>query len=455
MNKKKKTVTMVCILLVNILIVLATHMLFFRNITLSIRTASQNNDELQLFYSEQNEFSELNSFWDKEFTSGITKVTEVDVPLNTQFIRIDFAERESEVIIDSFSANKLFSNVNLFDLIKNNNVLHNCELVDNGSSFTVIAHKNDPYIIIDSGSLITGELKNSISLLWGLTTGLICIVCSFILYFTLVHKVKGEKFNLIRELKDNRKLIWSLAKNDFKTKYAGSYFGIFWAFVQPIVTILIYVFVFQVGFKAAPEGDYPYVLWLIAGIIPWFFFVEGLVNATNCLVEYSYLVKKVVFKISVLPLVKIISSLFVHLFFIVFAIFIYYINGKMPGLAIMQVLYYCICAIALVLSLSYLTSSIVPFFKDFSQIISILTQIGMWMLPIMWNKNMLEPQFQWILKLNPMYYVVEGYRESFIYGTWFWEKPTQTIYFWGCVILIYLISITVFKKLKIHFSDVL
>ena len=137
--------------------------------------------------------------------------------------------------------------------------------------------------------------------------------------------------NIFRELWRNKTLVWKLGKNDFKTKYAGSYFGILWAFVQPMVTILIYIFIFQFGFRVmdTPNG-YPYALWLIAGIIPWFFFSEGIINATNCLMEYSYLVKKVVFKISVLPLVKILSALFVHLFFIAFAIFVYIIMGKTP-----------------------------------------------------------------------------------------------------------------------------
>ena len=127
------------------------------------------------------------------------------------------------------------------------------------------------------------------------------------------------------ELYHNRKLILSLAKNDFKTKYAGSYLGIIWAFIQPIVTVLVYWFVFQKGLKAAGMNtktgvEVPYVLWLISGLVPWFFFQDALSTGTNALLEYSYLVKKVVFKISILPIVKIISSLFVHCFFILFTI---------------------------------------------------------------------------------------------------------------------------------------
>ena len=109
--------------------------------------------------------------------------------------------------------------------------------------------------------------------------------------------------------------MFSLAKNDFKTKYAGSYLGIVWAFIQPIVTILVYWFVFSVGLKAGTVSDYPFVLYLVSGIVPWFFFQDALNGGTNALIEYNYLVKKVVFKISILPIVKNISALFVLVFF--------------------------------------------------------------------------------------------------------------------------------------------
>ena len=91
-------------------------------------------------------------------------------------------------------------------------------------------------------------------------------------------------------------------------------FGVIWGFIQPLVTIAVYWFVFQVGFRSGDVGDKPFVLWFIAGIIPWFFFSEALSSTTNVFLEYSYLVKKVVFKIEILPVVKIVSALFVHCF---------------------------------------------------------------------------------------------------------------------------------------------
>lgn len=125
----------------------------------------------------------------------------------------------------------------------------------------------------------------------------------------------------------NRKLIWKLSKNDFKTRYAGSYFGMVWAMVQPVVIVLVYWFVFQIGLNNATaelkQGiKVPFVLWLVSGIVPWFYFSESLSNGTNALLEYHYLVKKVVFNINILPLVKTIAALFIHVFYIVYAAFV-------------------------------------------------------------------------------------------------------------------------------------
>ena len=99
-----------------------------------------------------------------------------------------------------------------------------------------------------------------------------------------------ETRSLPAELFAGRTLIFQLAKNDFKKKYAGSYLGIVWAFVQPVVTVMVYWFVFGMIRSSSPR-PVPFVLWLIAGLIPWFFFQDGLINGTNALLEYNYLVK--------------------------------------------------------------------------------------------------------------------------------------------------------------------
>ena len=251
------------------------------------------------------------------------------------------------------------------------------------------------------------------------------------------------------------KTIFELAKNDFSGKYSGNVLGIFWAFVQPLITIFIYIFVFQFAFRAVNDiNGYPYSLWLIAGIIPWLFFNEAILSAANVFVEYSYLVKKVVFDIDILPYVKIMSSFFVHLFFIVIALAIFVLSGKTISWSFLQIIYYLFCLVCLILSLSFLFSTIVVFFRDFSQIINIVLQIMIWMTPIMWNYDDLAYRWKEVFKINPMFYIVRGYRSCFMAGDYFWQS-SLTIWFWLFVVLSGLIGYRFYKKMKPHFPDVL
>lgn len=271
-----------------------------------------------------------------------------------------------------------------------------------------------------------------------------------------VIELPGEVFR-------NRKLIGKLAVNDFKTKYAGSYLGIIWAFIQPVITILMYWVVFEKGLNASSGvlgkrgGEVPFVIWLSCGLIPWFFFSESLNNATNAMLEYSYLVKKVVFKISVLPIIKILSALFVHVFFVAFLLVVCTCYGYYPTGYTIQVVYYSFCMFVFVLAVSYITSSIVIFFRDLSQVIAILLQIGMWATPIMWPVSRMDGHtvLQFIFKLNPMYYVIEGYRGAILYGKGFWNEPVLSIYFWCLTAVIFVLGTIVFKRMKPHFADVL
>lgn len=259
--------------------------------------------------------------------------------------------------------------------------------------------------------------------------------------------------SVVSSVLNNKRLTVYLAKNDMKNKFAGSYLGIFWAFVQPVITILLYWFVFQIGLRSGDVGDVPFVLWLMAGLIPWFFFNEAVMNSTNCFIEYNYLVKKVVFNIDILPVVKIGSALFIHVFFLMVLLGVYTVFGFFPGWISVQLLYYSFGMLTLVLGISYLTSAIAVFFKDTTQLIGVFMQIGVWVTPIMWNYNMLNRNMQIFMKLNPMFYIVNGYRTTLIEQQPFWEMPSQTIYFWCVVILVNIMGTNVYKRLKPHFAD--
>ncbi len=283
---------------------------------------------------------------------------------------------------------------------------------------------------------------------------LITIAC--ILYVAWYDKLMV----LPAELWASRKLIWRLALNDFKKRYAGSYLGVVWALAQPIVTVLMYWFVFDRIFQArsqlVSEGvDVPYVLFLMGGMVPWFYFTEGLSNGTTSLLEYNYLVKKVVFKISILPLIKIIAATFIHLFFTALVVVVAIGYGYYPSVYTLQIFYYMFCEFMLMLSLSYATCAIQVFFRDMMQIINIALQLGQWATPILWNINMLPDKLQWIIKLNPMTYIVNGYRSAVYEQRWFFEHFYSSTYFWIFTVVVFCIGTVIFKRSKTHFADVL
>lgn len=262
-------------------------------------------------------------------------------------------------------------------------------------------------------------------------------------------------FQFILDIWHNRYLLWDLTKKDLKQRYLGSYLGILWAFIQPTITVFIFWFVFQVGFKSMPVDNFPFILWLVCGMFPWFFFSEAWSSATNSIVANSFLVKKVVFRVSLLPIIQIMSALLVNLFFIVVLFIMFAVYGYMPNIYNLQVIYYLFALVCLTFGLSLITSTLIIFLKDVGQLVNMVVQFGFWGTPIFWSFKMIPEQYQWILNFNPMYYIIEGYRNSFIYYEWFWNLGYMNYYFWFVTISIIFIGIFIFKKLRPHFADVL
>lgn len=252
-----------------------------------------------------------------------------------------------------------------------------------------------------------------------------------------------------------QKFIIDLAKNDFKKKYLGSYLGIIWAFIQPTINILIFWFVFQVGFKNMPVDNFPFILWLASAMIPWNFFADSIISSSNAIMDNSFLVKKMVFRVGILPVIKIYSAFFVHAFFILFLIVMFLFYGYMPTIYLLQIPYYLIALFVLLLGIGWLTSALTVFFRDVGQIVAMITQFGFWLTPIFYDLKIIPDKYIFWLKLNPMFYITEGYRESFIYHKWFWEHPKVSLSFWCISAFFLIIGAYVFKKMKPHFADVL
>lgn len=260
----------------------------------------------------------------------------------------------------------------------------------------------------------------------------------------------------LEKMKTNISYIYQFAIDDFKTKYAGSALGMMWAFLQPIVTVVIYWFVFQIGFKNQAVGEYPFILWLVSGLAPWFFFSDSISNAVTSLVDYSYLVKKVVFNIQILPIIRIVSVFLVQILVLLFTGVLFVCYGFFPRFKWLQVIYYIIYTFVLGMGIVYFASALYVFFRDVIQVVTILLQIVFWTTPVVWQFDIFDEKIQNILSRNPFFYPVRGYRDALMDGNWFWEYEIgENVYYWIVAVLCLIIGYSIFKKLKPHFADVL
>lgn len=258
-----------------------------------------------------------------------------------------------------------------------------------------------------------------------------------------------------QEIIKQMQVLWPLAKTDFKSRYLGSAIGTLWAFLLPLLNLCIMWFAFEVGLKAPHTEGVPFILWIVTGLFPWTFFSDATNSAMNSIIEKSFLVKKMVFRVEFLPLIKILSTSFVFIFLNVLIVMIFIFNHQNPTLHWVQLLYYAFCLIALVLSLSWLTSSIVVFYRDLGQVISVCLQLGFWATPIFWSTDLLPPRFHFVIYINPVTYVINGYRDAMLSKSWFWQEPASLFIFWCFVIFFSIAGLILFKKLRPHFADVL
>ncbi|NQT57505.1 MAG: ABC transporter permease [Bacteroidetes bacterium] len=270
-------------------------------------------------------------------------------------------------------------------------------------------------------------------------------------------KLLRDFFVFFVDLYKSKYIIYQLVKRDFQNRYLGSFVGFVWVLIQPSVYIFIMWFVLAFGLKPGNvgSGDIPYHLWFISGLVPWLFLSELMSAGTNSIIEYSYLIKKVVFRSSIIPMIKIFSSLIIHFFMVILLSFVFLVSGFTPNIYWIQIPYFLFSATFLLFGFSWLTSSLSVFIKDVPQIVAVLLQVFFWGTPIIWQYQMLPERFAFIYKFNPVFYIIKGYRDSFLGQSWFWQNQLETFVFWGFSLILFGAGAAVFKKLKPHFADVL
>ncbi len=260
----------------------------------------------------------------------------------------------------------------------------------------------------------------------------------------------------IKTIMKNKRLIMQLGKNDFKNRFASTSLGSIWGFLQPFVFLFTYVIVFQYILHTNSSGEIPYVAWFLPGLAIWQWLNDTIMSASNSIRTYSYLVKKVVFPVDIIPLIAIVASSFVGIFLVLVASVVCIIFGYFPNL--LELLYVLFAFFAFVVAFTRFTSAVTTIIPDFSNLLGILMQLFFWFTPIIWNLSMLEnhPTILTILKCCPFTYLVTTFREVFIPGNMLSENHSIfTFVYWFFTIVLFLWGNSIFKKNKKDFADVL
>ena len=261
--------------------------------------------------------------------------------------------------------------------------------------------------------------------------------------------------DLFRNVTRYRSMIFALALRDLESRYAGTLGGTLWAFAHPVAIVVVFYFVFAIGFMAQGPVNTPFILWFVCGLVPWFFFGETLTAITNSITCNTHLVKKTVFPTEILPLVHLVSGLFPH------AIFLLILSGmlvffKIPlSLDRLGVAYFLICNCVFLLGLGWMLSALQVFYRDIAQGLTIILNLWFWITPIVWSPDIMPPEYRGLMFYNPVFYLIEGYRGMLIFESAVWPGALATAYFWSVTALFFIFGNYVFRRLKPEFADVI
>ncbi len=261
--------------------------------------------------------------------------------------------------------------------------------------------------------------------------------------------------NFFTNIFQNLPLLKNLALREIRQQYIGSSLGIVWQIISPLVLITVFWVVFSVGFRVQPASGVPFAVWLTAGMAAWFVFSEIVSGCVHSITSNTHLVKKVVFPVQALPIVKVITALSNHLIFLGILFVLILLNDIPITWFYFQGLYYFFCMIVLALGIGWAVAALNVFTRDTARLVGVLLQVGMWATPILWDIKILPEPYRSLFAANPVHYIVQGYRDSFLYATPVSARVEDTILFWVIAGTLLVLGVFVFKRLRPQFADLL
>ncbi|MCR2821418.1 ABC transporter permease [Lederbergia panacisoli] len=266
--------------------------------------------------------------------------------------------------------------------------------------------------------------------------------------------------DILKEQFQHFYLIRRLSLYELKSANNNNYLGMAWEIINPLIHVAIYWFVFGFGIRQrAPmelqDGSaVPFLYWMLAGIILWFFFYQSVIQGSRSIYTRVKLLSKMNFPMSVIPNFVIFSRLYVHFIMVMITFIIFAFSGYKITIYYLQIIYFMFSTFAFLYALTLITSTLTTIIRDIQMFIQSSFRMLLYLSPILWTIDRLPESLQIIMKINPLYYLIEGYRSGFFgLGWYFIEHWQYTLYFWGLTIVLFLLGSSLHVKFKRHFID--
>ncbi len=247
-----------------------------------------------------------------------------------------------------------------------------------------------------------------------------------------------------------------LANYELKAQNNGTVFGFLWNFFNPALQIAVYWFVFAIGLNTRPpEGGYPYIIWMIVGIIPWFFISGAMMLSATSIYAYGAILKRMYLPLSIVPVKTVVSSFIAHLWSMLVVAVIILISGNSINSKVYQLPYYMFAILFYLIGYGLFASAVNVVFKDYQKIFSSFVRLLFYITPVIWVQDKLPENIRFILQLNPLAYIVDGYRDCILYGVSVGETWRQGLWFWFLALVQFAYGSVVHMKFRKKFMDLL
>lgn len=268
-------------------------------------------------------------------------------------------------------------------------------------------------------------------------------------------------FQVLKEQVEHFHLIRRLSLFEIKSKNANNFLGSSWEILNPLIQIMVYWFVFsnvraQSGITLSNGTEIPYFYWLLSGFILWMFFQKAMIEGSNSIYTRLRIISKMSFPRSIVPSYVIFSHLYVHIVLVGIAIVLFNIGGFYVNIHYIELLYFIPATVFLVFSLSLITSTISVLVRDTHMLLNAVLRMFIYVSPVLWEIGKIGGILGDIVKLNPLYYLIEGYRAAFFGTEWYAIAHIEyTLYFWGVSILLFILGASIHNKFKRQLVDFL